>query len=232
MSSLKTLITMSYETYGFRRTSLLGTYRTSGPAARPGRAEVVGPVVVLDSNCRAGVGGVDHGAVADVDPDVGDVGRTGAEEDEISWEQRRVGGQVQALVVLSLRGAGQADVGCGISGGGQAGAVPSAVCLPVPGPLVGDTDLLAGECDGLGGGWPCGLFATGRAEPADRAVCADGCPGDRSDELGCLDFVRGVRAGMAGLLNSLSGLAQRQVLPMVDVEEPVLSVGSAEEEHP
>src|SRR5712692_9799523 len=99
----------------------------SAPAARracrsrlrsywAGGAEVVGPAVGLDADDGTAVGRVDHLAGADDDPDMRDIGRVGAEEDEIAGLERLAGRDGRAGVVLGLRDARQPDTGRAIGG--------------------------------------------------------------------------------------------------------------------
>ena len=59
-------------------------YEKNADLLDPHRADVIAPVDRLDQDALAVCGGVHHEPVADVDPDVADVG---VEEDQISWLQ-------------------------------------------------------------------------------------------------------------------------------------------------
>src|SRR5579884_2776959 len=94
----------------------------SGAGGGPGGPHVVGPLVGLDPDVGAGVGGVDHHAVADVDAVVAD-GRRGPEEDQVAGLEGGTGGQLREEVVLVLGHPGQAEAGGEIGLHDQAGAV-------------------------------------------------------------------------------------------------------------
>ncbi len=71
----------------------------------------------------AGIGSVDHLAIANVDADMLDRLRTGSEEDQVTRVQRGSGRDVGASVELVLGHPGQADAGLGVDPLDEAGAV-------------------------------------------------------------------------------------------------------------
>ena len=105
----------------------------------------------LDPDVGAGVGCVDHDGLAvrgpDVDPDVGDVGRPGAEEHEVAGLERRSRRQLRAGVELVLGHPGQGDPRHLVGRLDQPGAV-EADSGRLPAPDVRRADLGQGPFDG------------------------------------------------------------------------------------
>src|SRR4029450_1764655 len=103
----------------------------------------------------AGVGGLDHQALADVHADVVDAGgvaRVVGEEDQVAGDQVERVDRAHAGVggELGAGDPGDGDPGGGVGEAGQAGAVEGAGAVGAPD--VGGAELGQGDGDGLAGG--------------------------------------------------------------------------------
>lgn len=108
-----------------RDENLGGPGRTDVDVGAPWRARGGGERLDTDKSCS--MRGIYHRGLArlgaGVDPDVGDRGWRGAEEDQVAWLEGGSGWQVRPGVVLVLGYPGQADPGGPPCRLGQPGAV-------------------------------------------------------------------------------------------------------------